>query len=78
VVEGDEALAARLMPPGYKARAEQVIVFKVMAWDANCPQHIPVRLDSADVTAALDARDARIRALELEVQQLRAKGLERK
>jgi predicted pyridoxine 5'-phosphate oxidase superfamily flavin-nucleotide-binding protein len=72
VVEGDEALIARLMPPGYKARPEQVILFTVTAWDANCPQHIPVRFEAADVTAALDARDARIKALELEVQQLRA------
>ena len=72
VVEGDEALIARLMPQGYKARPEQVILFTVTAWDANCPQHIPVRFEAADVTAALDARDARIKALELEVQQLRA------
>ena len=72
VVEGDEALIARLMPQGYKARPEQVILFAVTAWDANCPQHIPVRFEAADVTAALDARDARIQALELEVQQLRA------
>ena len=71
VVEGDEALTARLMPQGYKARAEQIIVFKVTAWDANCPQHIPVRIDAADVSAALDARDARIHALEQEVLQLR-------
>ena len=71
VVEGDEALTAQLMPPGYKARAEQVILFTVNAWDANCPQHIPVRIDAADVSAALDARDARIQALEQEVQQLR-------
>lgn len=72
VVEGDEALIARLLPQGYKARPEQVILFTVTAWDANCPQHIPVRFEAADVTAALDARDARIKALELEVQQLRA------
>ena len=71
VVEGDAALTERLMPKGYKARAEQVILFTVSAWDANCPQHIPVRIDTADVSAALDARDARIRALEQEVQQLR-------
>jgi len=73
VVEGDEALTARLMPPGYKARPEQVILFTVTAWDANCPQHIPVRLEAADVTAALDARDASIKALEQELQQLRAR-----
>ena len=72
VVEGDDALMARLMPQGYAARPEQVIVFTVTAWDANCPQHIPVRFEAADVRAALDARDARIKALELEVQTLRA------
>lgn len=71
VVEGDAALVQQLMPPGYKARAEQVILFTVSAWDANCPQHIPVRFDAADVQAALEARDARIRELEATVQQLR-------
>lgn len=72
VVEGDDALMARLMPEGYAARPEQVMLFTVTAWDANCPQHIPVRYESADVAAALDARDARIQALEQEVQTLRA------
>lgn len=72
VVEGDDALMARLMPQGYAARPEQVIVLTVTAWDANCPQHIPVRYEAADVATALDARDARIKALEQEVQTLRA------
>ncbi|APW43620.1 pyridoxamine 5'-phosphate oxidase family protein [Rhodoferax saidenbachensis] len=71
VVEGDAALVERLMPEGYKARAEQVILFTVSAWDTNCPQHIPVRFEAADVQAALDVRDARIRELETALQQLR-------
>jgi predicted pyridoxine 5'-phosphate oxidase superfamily flavin-nucleotide-binding protein len=74
VVEGDEALVAELMPQGYKARAEQVILFTVSAWDANCPQHIPQRFEAAEVAAALAARDARIAALEAEVRQLKAAG----
>jgi len=41
VVEGDPALLKPLMPKGYKARGEQVIVIRVTAWDGNCPQHIP-------------------------------------
>lgn len=69
VVEGDAALTAQLMPAGYPARAEQVIVFQVSAWDANCPQHIPVRLEASDVNAALEARDARIRTLEQALAQ---------
>jgi predicted pyridoxine 5'-phosphate oxidase superfamily flavin-nucleotide-binding protein len=70
VVEGNETLVAELMPPGYKARAEQVILFTVSAWDANCPQHIPQRFEAA----ALAARDGRIAALEAEVARLKAAG----
>ncbi len=72
VVEGDGALTARLMPADYKARPEQVILFTVSAWDANCPQHIPQRFEAADVAAALTERDRRIAALEAEVDELRS------
>jgi len=72
VVEGDAELLAKLMPEGYKARPDQVILFTVSAWDANCPQHIPQRFEAADVAAALAARDDRIAALEAEVARLRA------
>jgi len=71
VVEGDVELMAKLMPEGYKARAEQVILFTVSAWDTNCPQHIPQRFDAADVAAAIADRDKRIAALESEIKQLR-------
>jgi predicted pyridoxine 5'-phosphate oxidase superfamily flavin-nucleotide-binding protein len=70
VVEGDAELTARLMPDGYKARPEQVILFTVSAWDSNCPQHIPQRFDAADVAAALAQRDRRIEELEAEVERL--------
>ncbi|HKT97305.1 MAG TPA: pyridoxamine 5'-phosphate oxidase family protein [Paraburkholderia sp.] len=63
VVE-DAALVQRLMPAGYKARAERAIEFTVTAWDSNCPQHIPQRFEAEDVKAALDARDQRIREME--------------
>lgn len=71
IVEGDAELTAKLMPAGYKARPEQVILFTVAAWDANCQQHIPQRFEAADVAAALIARDERIKALEEEVARLR-------
>lgn len=71
VVEGDTELVAKLMPADYKAKPEQVIVFTVTAWDANCPQHIPVRFDAAIVKEALDAKDERIRQLEAELALLR-------
>src|SRR6218665_3220844 len=41
VVEDDPALMRSLMPQGYRAKPEQVILFTIAAWDTNCPQHIP-------------------------------------
>ncbi len=73
VVEDDAELTHRLMPEGYQARASQVILFKINAWDANCPQHIPQRFEAAAVAAAIEERDRRIAALEAELATLRAK-----
>jgi predicted pyridoxine 5'-phosphate oxidase superfamily flavin-nucleotide-binding protein len=71
VVEDDPALTRSLMPKGYKARPEQVILFRIAAWDTNCPQHIPQKFDAADVAAALAERDARIAELEAELATLK-------
>ena len=71
VVEDDPALLNSLMPPGTKARPEQVMLFSIAAWDTNCPQHIPQKFDAADVAAALASRDARIAELEVEVGKLK-------
>ncbi len=70
IVEKDPELTAKLFPEGYEARAEQVLIFVVSSWDANCPQHIPQRFEAAEVQAALAERDARIAALEAEVARL--------
>jgi predicted pyridoxine 5'-phosphate oxidase superfamily flavin-nucleotide-binding protein len=74
VIEDDPVLTTGLMPKGYKARPSQVILFNVLAWDANCPQHIPQRLDAAEVATALAERDRRIAELEAEVALLRTVG----
>ena len=74
VVDDDPALMKSLMPKGYEARPEQAIVFKVSAWDTNCPQHIPQKFDAADVAAALAARDARIAELEAELAAMRGEA----
>ena len=71
MVEDDPALIDALMPKGYRARPEQVLVFRVTAWDTNCPQHIPQKFDAADVAAALAARDERIAELEAELAALK-------
>lgn len=71
IVEGDAELTAGLMPADYRARPEQVILFTVSAWDANCPQHIPQRFEAEDVAKSLAERDTRIAALEAEVASLK-------
>ena len=71
VVEGDTNLMSKLMPSDYQAKPEQVMVIWVTAWDANCPQHIPVKYDAAAVKEAIDARDQRIEELEAELSRFR-------
>lgn len=64
VVEGDAALLDRLHTEGGRGRPERAILFDIDAWDLNCPQHIPRRIDIARVATLLADRDARIAELE--------------
>lgn len=68
VVEGDAELLAKLAMPG-GGKPERAIVIDVAAWDANCPQHIPVLLEAEAVKALLDAKDRRIAELEAKLRQ---------
>ena len=74
VVDDDPALTKSLMPQGYRARPEQVVLFRISAWDTNCPQHIPQKFDAADVAQALAARDQRIVELEAELAALKGES----
>jgi len=76
VVDDDPALLRSLMPQGYRARPEQVILFRIAAWDTNCHQHIPQKVDAADVAAALAARDARMAELEAELATMKGEVAE--
>lgn len=71
VVADDRALAAKLMPEGYRAHPEQVILFKVEAWDINCPQHIPQKFDAALVAEKLTELQGRLETLQAENDRLR-------
>jgi predicted pyridoxine 5'-phosphate oxidase superfamily flavin-nucleotide-binding protein len=72
VVAATPELVAQLGPLAPRAKVEQVMVIHVDAWDANCPQHIPVKLDAAEVAATFDKLQARIAELEAENARLRA------
>lgn len=70
-VSDDKTLLAKLMPENYRAKGQQVIIFKLEALDTNCPQHIPMKFDGGDVAAAFDHLKARIAELEAEVASLK-------
>jgi hypothetical protein len=40
------------------------MIFKITAWDVNCPQHIPVKLDQEEVLEIVEPYKARIKELE--------------
>ena len=66
VVEGDDALIAKLFDNGYRAKPERVILFTVEAWDVNCSQHITPRFTQADIATATQKLPTAIAALEAE------------
>ncbi|MBA4783179.1 MAG: pyridoxamine 5'-phosphate oxidase family protein [Rhizobiales bacterium] len=72
VVEDDSALIARLMPKDYSATPERAILFSITAWDRNCPQHIPLKFDAADVERGIMDLQRQIAALQEENAELRA------
>jgi predicted pyridoxine 5'-phosphate oxidase superfamily flavin-nucleotide-binding protein len=65
-------LLAALALPGYRSRVEQVVLVTVTAWDVNCPQHIPQKLDATEVAGLVDGLRARIAELEAELGRVRA------
>jgi predicted pyridoxine 5'-phosphate oxidase superfamily flavin-nucleotide-binding protein len=71
VVADNDALVERLMPEGYEARPEQAILLEVEAWDINCPQHIPQKIDAGDVEQVVLQLQAKIARLEEENAALR-------
>ena len=71
-VSEDAVVIDALMPEGYRARPEQAILFDVEAWDVNCTQHIPQKIDAEDVARALESLQERIARLEEENAELKS------
>jgi len=71
-VEATEELTAKLTHPDYGAAVERVFIFTLAAWDKNCPQHIPHKVDMRDAEQAINQLKQRIQTLEEENAELRA------
>lgn len=59
-------LAQQLTPPDYEATVERIIVFKVEAFDWNCPQHITLRYTQEEIEDSMKSLHSRIAQLETE------------
>lgn len=57
-------LLKQLQDPTYRAKVERAVVITVEAMDWNCPQHITPRYTEAEVHAAVQPLQDRIRELE--------------
>ena len=51
------------------AKADQAIVLHLVAWDENCPQHIPQLVSAEKVEGYLASLHARIAELESELRK---------
>ena len=70
----DEATIQALVDPSYPAVAERALLFTVAAFDVNCPQHIPLKIDAGLALQAIETRDARIAELEAELAAIRGRA----
>lgn len=68
VVPAEGPLLEMLRVPGYSARPEQILVVDVGAWDVNCPQHIPQKIDAEEVAHVVKTLRDRIAHLEAELR----------
>jgi predicted pyridoxine 5'-phosphate oxidase superfamily flavin-nucleotide-binding protein len=69
VVDDDAELLERLRDPDYPGKVERAIVFTVIAWDINCPQHIHRRLSVREVQPVVERLQRRISQLEAQLAQ---------
>lgn len=67
--EDDLSLLTKLGDDTYDGRVERAIVFRIHAWDVNCPQHIEPRFTEEDLAPMVSEYERRIRELEAELQR---------
>jgi len=69
LVEDDRDLLDALMPEGSAVYLTRAIRFRVLAWDINCPSHIPQLFTLEEVEGASAAMLARIAELEAQLAE---------
>jgi len=69
----DSSLYDFLRPKGYKFKPERIMLFKVKAYDWNCPQHIHPKYSIEEVREILAPQQQYIQQLEEELKTLKEK-----
>lgn len=70
-LQEDEALYHLLEPEDYKFRPERMMVFRIQAYDWNCPQHITPRYTLEEIEQVFDQQKEHIGKLEQEIKRLK-------
>jgi len=76
-LDADQALAAQVTIPGYKAAQERILKLRLEAFDWNCPQHITPRFTEAEIALAVNSLRERVAALQAANNTLRSKLAQR-
>ncbi|MBE0580093.1 pyridoxamine 5'-phosphate oxidase family protein [Devosia sp.] len=76
-LDADQALAAQVTIPGYKAAQERILKLRLEAFDWNCPQHITPRFTEAEIAVAVNSLSERVAALQAANDTLRAQLAQR-
>lgn len=72
-IESNLDLYRKLKPENYQFKPERMMVFHIVAYDWNCPQHITPRYSAEDVETLLEAKNQHIAQLEEKIKTLEKK-----
>ena len=73
IVEEDAELLEQLRDRSYPGKVERAILFKIEAWDVNCPQHIHKRFTQKQIAPVIEQLQARIADLEAKLAESKPK-----
>ena len=74
VVEDDPALLDQLRDPSYPGEVERAILFTIVAWDVNCPQHIHKRFSQATVASVVEELQSQVQELQARLVKFESKA----
>jgi uncharacterized protein len=72
-LQEDSSLYDFLSPKDYQFKPEKMMIFKIKAYDWNCPQHINPKYTLEEVRELLEPQQQYINRLEEEIKALKAK-----